>query len=92
MKYVGATNLYIRVPFIVEGAVVGAFGAITAWGILYGAYSSLLESLALPATSTFLALLPLSSVSLAVLAVDLVFGLLVGSIGSVLSVRRHVRV
>jgi len=92
MKYVGATNRYIRVPFVVEGAVVGAFGALAAWGLLHWAYSSLLESLALPATSTFLALLPLSNVSLAVLSVDLVFGLLVGAIGSALSVRRYVRV
>jgi cell division transport system permease protein len=92
MKYVGATNRYIRVPFVVEGAVVGAFGALAAWGLLHWAYSTLLESLALPATTTFLALLPLSNVSLAVLSVDLVFGLLVGAIGSALSVRRHVRV
>jgi cell division transport system permease protein len=92
MKYVGATNLYIRVPFVVEGAVVGAFGALAAWGLLHGAYSQLLESLALPSTATFLALLPLANVSLSVLTVDLVFGLLVGAIGSALSVRRYVRV
>jgi cell division transport system permease protein len=92
MKYVGATNRYIRVPFVVEGAVVGISGGLAAWGLLHWGYSSLLQGAANPETAAFLTLLPLSTVSLYVLTVNVLFGLLVGSIGSALSVRRHVRV
>ena len=91
MKYVGATNRYIRVPYIVEGAVVGLFGALAAWGLLHWGYSSILQGLS-PTPGTFLSLLPLRTVSLSVLTVDLVFGLLVGAVGSAMAVRRYVRV
>lgn len=91
MKYVGATNRYIRIPYVVEGAVVGAFGALAAWGLLHWVYETLLRGLS-PTPGTFLALLPLRTVSLSVLTVDLVFGLLVGAIGSAMAVRRYVRV
>jgi cell division transport system permease protein len=92
MKYVGATNRYIRVPFVVEGAVVGAMGGLAAWGLLHWGYASILQGMANPETAAFLTLLPLTTVSLYVLSVNVLFGLLVGSIGSALSVRRHVRV
>ena len=92
MKYIGATNRYIRIPYILEGAAVGAVGALAAWGTLHWAYSELLKVLVTPETIPFLQPVPLMTVSLTVLAVDLCFGLLVGSIGSALSVRRHVRV
>lgn len=92
MKYVGATNRYIRVPYIVEGAVVGVLGALAAWALLHWGYASLLGGFAIPMPDSFLTLLPLRTVSLSVLTVDLVFGLLVGSVGSAMAVRRYVRV
>ena len=72
--------------------MVGASGGLAAWGLLHWGYASLLQGMATPETAAFLTLLPLSTVSLYVLSVNVIFGLLVGSIGSALSVRRHVRV
>ena len=41
MKFVGATNGYIRLPYIVEGAIVGTVSALCAWGITYLAYTEI---------------------------------------------------
>jgi cell division transport system permease protein len=37
MKLVGASNWYIRLPFVLEGVIAGLLGALVSWGLLYGA-------------------------------------------------------
>ncbi|MDW7659372.1 MAG: permease-like cell division protein FtsX, partial [Bacillota bacterium] len=45
MKYVGATNWYIRVPYIIEGSLVGLTGAVLAWILTWFAYERIYEAL-----------------------------------------------
>jgi len=45
MKYVGATNWYIRVPYILEGAIVGLVGAAVAWLVTLIAYDQIFNLL-----------------------------------------------
>lgn len=45
MKLVGATNWYIRLPFILEGVVAGVLGALAAWGLLLLAHTTLIDGL-----------------------------------------------
>lgn len=93
MKYVGATNWYIRVPYIVEGAIVGILGAVAAWLILYVAYDRLYEVLMLNAQPTdFLTLVLPGQVMRLILLINLGLGAGVGALGSAVSVRRYVRV
>jgi len=93
MKYIGATNGYIRMPFIIEGAIVGLFSAICAWGIAYIAYSKVYSAMmAKIDPSSFYSLLPMSSLSRVVLVVCVVCGVLIGSVGSGISVRKYVQV
>ncbi|NLW11453.1 MAG: ABC transporter permease [Clostridiaceae bacterium] len=93
MKYVGATNWYIRVPYILEGAVVGLLGALLASLIIWIAYIQLYDNF-MPGieADSVLSMLPAGQLSSAILLITILIGVGVGSIGSVLSVRRHIQV
>ncbi len=98
MKYIGATNAYIRFPYILEGAIIGAFGAIIAWLAVRMGYETIFTNLLKSAgggdgaLSAQNLLLPINNVSWKVLLISLALGILVGSAGSAISVRRHIKV
>jgi len=93
MKYVGATNAYIRLPFIVEGAIVGLVSAVCAWAITYLAYSRVYSLLmARIDAGSFYALLPMSSLSNGILLTCAFCGILIGAFGSGVSVRKYIQV
>lgn len=93
MKYIGATNAYIRFPYILEGAIIGIVGAALADIILYFSYKSLYVYLA-QQTSTVDYINLRFDMPLAVIVVVITAGLgiLVGVFSSALSVRRHIKV
>jgi cell division transport system permease protein len=89
MQLVGATNTYIRLPFICEGLLAGAFGAVIAVGLLSIARATLWPRLleALP-----WAQLAASPLDVRVLAAELVaVGAAIGIVASWISVGRHLR-
>ncbi|MHB1483316.1 MAG: cell division protein FtsX [Saccharofermentanales bacterium] len=93
MKYVGATNWYIRVPYIIEGSIVGILGAALANIIVLAAYSILFNNVAAGQSSlSFLQMVPVADLSKNVILINTLFGVLVGAGGSALSVRHHVKV
>ena len=93
MKYIGATNAYIRLPYIIEGAIVGLVSAVCAWGITYVAYSRVYNILMAKIDSgSFYALLPMSSLSNGILLVCAFCGILIGGFGSGVSVRKYIQV
>lgn len=93
MKFVGATNGYIRLPYIVEGALVGLVSALVAWGITYFAYGKLFEvAMKNIAESSLYAILPMSNLSFSILILCLACGMIIGSIGSGVAVRKYVKV
>ncbi len=93
MKYVGATNWYIRIPFILEGALVGLLGAIIAFSSVYGVYGYIFDQLmhGMDQTSV-LAMIPKERLALPILGICALTGMSVGAIGSVFSVRKHISV
>lgn len=93
MKYVGATNWYIRVPYIIEGAIVGLVGAVIAWLVTLIAYDQIFKLLMTGTKPTdFLTMVNLSDISPLILLINLLIGVGVGSLGSAVAVRRHIRV
>lgn len=90
MRLVGATAGFIRWPFIVEGATTGACGALAAFLLVAGAYAAL--ALRTQAVPTFLPLPAPEQVALAVLWKLLLWGVLLGILGSLLAVRRYLRI
>lgn len=90
MKYVGATDWFIRWPFLLEGMTLGFFGAVVAFILINSIYSGLLERI--HATLAFLPLLPTSPLLLYVDLFLLVAGTGIGALGSYISLRKFLRV
>ena len=90
MKYVGATDWFIRRPFLLEGMTLGFFGAVVAFILINSIYSGLLERI--HATLAFLPLLPTSPLLLYVDLFLLVAGTGIGALGSYISLRKFLRV
>ncbi|MFI3169238.1 MAG: permease-like cell division protein FtsX [Faecalibacterium sp.] len=96
MKYVGATNAFIRWPFFVEGVMVGLVASIVAIGAVLGCYAVLLGQ-AQNLTGFWQTLLgesvvPLKNIYPWMVPVFLLGGILVGGMGSVFSVHKHLDV
>lgn len=96
MKYVGATNGFIRLPFIVEGLIIGTISALVTFAVISGGYGYLFNYVHTQATG-FISTLALSMISYKaiwayMLAGFLGFGWFIGAVGSVLSMKRYLKV
>lgn len=96
MKYIGATEGRIKLPFIIEGTVIGFTGAIGASLLISYLYNRIFEWFStMGAEELFLSGLKLVSVKYTVLMIFLVFfglGILLGIFGSLMAIRRNLRV
>ena len=90
MKYVGATDWFIRWPFLLEGMTLGFFGAVIASLCLNSIYAGILERI--HATLAFLPLLPTSPLLVYVTLFLLAAGTGIGALGSYISLRKFLRV
>lgn len=90
MKLVGATNSFIRWPFFIEGVLLGLIGAGIPISILLGVYSTLDGSFRLGLMAIELA--PMQQISSLIFMLLLSIGLVIGVWGSLLSVRKFLRV
>ncbi len=93
MKFVGATNNYIRFPYITEGAIVGLFSALASWAIVTLVYNQVYgRAMRSIDPSSFYALATTRSIMWHELVILVVMGLIIGAVGSGISVRKYVRV
>ncbi|MBR2993604.1 MAG: permease-like cell division protein FtsX [Clostridiales bacterium] len=93
MKFVGATNNYIRLPYITEGAIVGVFSALCSWAVTILVYRQVYgKAMSSIAYSSFYALVPTRSLVWHDLFILVVMGLIIGAVGSGISVRKYVKV
>ena len=96
MKYVGATNAFIRMPFFVEGMVTGLFAGAGAyfitWAVYRAVYNMITEQGMLMNTFGVKSLIPFSDIRLPLALAYLVVGALIGALGSVVSTRKHIDV
>lgn len=94
MRLVGATDTFIRAPFIVEGITIGFLGAIIPLGILYGVYNSVITYISekFNVLSNLLTFLDVNVVFQTLIPISLAIGIGIGFIGSFVTVRKHLRV
>lgn len=96
MKFVGATDRFIRMPFVVEGILLGVISACIAYLLLWGGYTYLINYVQTQASATLSALLknlvPFSQVAKQLLASFAVGGIAIGVFGSMIFVRKHLKV
>lgn len=94
MKYVGATNNFIRWPFIVEGMIIGILASVISIIIVGGAYSILAEQ---AVNAQFMQVMNMSLVSFkdmisSIIFVYMLLGIGIGALGSVISMRKYLKV
>lgn len=93
MKLIGATDFFIRTPFIVEGVVIGFVGAAIPLAVLYFAYDRITAILAGKLSSMFsvITFMPVSEVMRTFIPMSLALGIGIGFIGSSITLSRQLR-
>ncbi len=95
MKLIGATNSFVRLPFILEGILIGLIGAAIPLIIIYFVYNSAVNYILqrFDVLNNFLnGLLPVNSVYSLLLPIGLALGIGIALIGSVIAIRKHLNV
>ena len=94
MKYVGATNSFIRWPFIVEGIIIGIVSALLTMLIIYGGYTIVAEKIVGVFANIQLnvTLLSFNEIYKLILIVYLALGIGIGVLGSVISMKKYLDV
>ena len=92
MRMVGATNGFIRLPFVVEGFILGLLGAVCSFFLEWGLYEAIRGAIASAGQLSFLHVVSFSTVALPVALVCVVTGLLIGVVGSLMSIRKFLKV
>ena len=93
MKFVGATNNYIRLPYITEGAIVGLFSALCSWAFTILVYKQVYDKAMVSISiDSFYALASTRSIMWHDLFILVVMGLIIGAVGSGISVRNYIKV
>jgi cell division transport system permease protein len=90
MKYIGATDWFIRWPFVIEGIILGVTGALIADGILFYAYKVVFAKVT--TGLLMMQLVPVSYVYTYILGLFVLAGVLIGAIGSAISIRKFLAV
>ncbi|NLY17706.1 MAG: ABC transporter permease [Clostridiaceae bacterium] len=95
MKYIGANDWFIRWPFIIEGMVIGLVGAVisfilTSYG--YNAIESYVNRELISGSLEVLRVKSLDNISARLLLLYVIIGTVMGAIGSIISVRKHLNV
>ena len=92
MKMVGATNGFIRLPFIVEGFTLGMMGAILAFGLEWVVYDALVNRISSVDSLRLFTFVPFKTLLIPMLIVFGAAGLFVGIVGSWTSIRKFMDV
>ena len=94
MKYIGATDFFVRAPFVLEGMLIGLIGAAVPLGLIYSLYNYALNYIVerFLVLSGFLNFLSVDEVFHFLIPVSLGVGVGIGFLGSISTVRKHLHV
>ncbi len=92
MKMVGATNGFIRMPFVIEGLVLGMLGGGLAFIAVWGLYNVITGKLVGTLTGNFISVVPFSNVGLEMFIVFMAVSVMVGVFGGVNAIRNYLKV
>ena len=94
MKYIGATDFFVRAPFVVEGILIGLIGSIIPLVIIYFVYTHVISYVASRFTmlSSLLNFLPVETIYNKLIPISLLIGIGIGFLGSFITVRKHLHV
>lgn len=89
MKSVGATNSFVRLPFVVEGMILGILSGVISLGLVWGLYELAVNQFHDFLTSLSLSALPFSDYALAMLGIFVAIGIVSGVGGSVITMSKY---
>ncbi len=94
MKYIGATDFFVRAPFVVEGLLIGLIGASIPLGFIYFIYNNVITMILerFSVLKDILTFIPVNTIFSTLIPVSLGLGAGIGFIGSFTTVRKHLRV
>ena len=94
MKYIGATDFFVRSPFVIEGVLIGGVGAGIPLVLLYVLYNIVVDFIVqkFSVLSAFLSFLSVQEIFKVLVPVCLVMGIGIGFLGSISTVRKHLKV
>lgn len=92
MKMVGATSSFIRWPFVVEGLILGGFGAMIAYIAQWGLYQVISASIVSNNALSFITVIPFSQVAVILIIAFMAIGLAVGIVGSLTAIKNYLKV
>ncbi|MEE1438933.1 MAG: permease-like cell division protein FtsX [Lachnospiraceae bacterium] len=94
MKYIGATDFFVRAPFVIEGILIGLAGSVLPLAIIYVIYNNVIAyvSTRFSMLSQLLKFLTVEQVFQVLMPISLIIGIGIGFFGSFSTVRKHIRV
>lgn len=93
IKYVGASNAFVVGPFLVEGFVIGLVASVLSVGICSSMYGYMVETISGTLSNMMGSMvMPLTSISTPLILTLFITGIVIGVLGSALSVRKHLKV
>ena len=94
MKYIGATDFFVRAPFVVEGIIIGIIGSLIPLLILYYVYGSAIDYVhtQFAMLSNILPFLPVEKIYNELVPISMAIGIGMGFLGSFTTVRKHLHV
>ncbi len=93
-KYIGATDFFVRAPFVIEGMIIGLVGAAIPLIIIYFVYNMVMQYIIdrFSMLTQLLSFLTVQDVFSLLVPVSLIVGVGIGFLGSIFTVRRHLKV
>ena len=94
MKYIGATNFFVRLPFVLEGIIIGLIGAAIPLVVLYFLYQQAVTYILdrFSVLQDFMnGLLPVNQVFVWLVPIGLILGVGIGLVGSIITIRKHLK-
>lgn len=95
MKYIGATDWFIRLPFIIEGIIIGIIGAVLAFILVcygYNAVEGKITDEMLSLGVDFIKLQKINSMGNNIIIINILLGTVLGAVGSTASIRKYLHV
>lgn len=94
MKYIGATDFFVRSPFVLEGMLIGLLGAVIPLVVIYNVYNYALNYIVgrFTVLSNFLNFLSVDEIFRVLVPMCLILGIGIGLLGSITTIRKHLRV
>ena len=94
MKYIGAKDGFVRAPFVIEGLIIGAVGAVIPLVLLYFMYDKVITYIMTKFSllNNIIEFLPVATVYRTLLPIGIALGVGIGFVGSFFTIRKHLKV